>query len=146
MRESVLALAGVCLFIVALDLACRPFLPASYHQFYTEPLFPRMFRSCLRSLEEEVLYRLILTTLLASIPLLWRRQPGRWWIVGAIVLAQLVNVHAVVAAAPPWGILRFWVVGCVWGWLYWRHGFLAALLTHGSAHLMLDPLLLGLLR
>jgi hypothetical protein len=29
----------------------------------------------------------------------------------------------------------------VWGWLYWRHGFVSALLGHGLCHLLLDPAL-----
>jgi hypothetical protein len=65
--------------------------------------------------------------------------------IGAVVLAQLVNVEWLALEAPPWGALRFWLVGCTWGWLYWRHGFASALIGHGAVHLLLDPLLQRLL-
>ena len=29
----------------------------------------------------------------------------------------------------------------LWGWLYWRHGWLAAVTAHGAAHLTLEPLM-----
>lgn len=31
--------------------------------------------------------------------------------------------------------------GVLWGWLYWRHGWLSGLTGHVSAHLALQPLL-----
>lgn len=51
-----------------------------------------------------------------------------------------------VFADPLYATLRYWLVGAVWGWLYWRHGFLAALAGHGLSHLLLDPLLLRALQ
>lgn len=144
-RAVVLAVLGVCLFIAALDLAFGALLPAGYREFYTMPLWPRVLRSSLGAIEEELLFRLLLTTALAALPLLWGKRAGPGWIVAAIVLAQLANVHALVLLAPPWGMLRYWLVGCVWGWLYWRHGLVSALIGHGTVHLALDPLLLGLL-
>jgi hypothetical protein len=47
---------------------------------------------------------------------------------------------------PVYASLRYLAVGSVWGWLYWRHGWVSALIGHGAAHLVLDPLLLVGLR
>ena len=142
---TVLAVIGVCLFVAALDLAFGAMLPAGYREFYTQPLWPRVLRSSLGAIEEELLYRLLLTTALAALPMLWGKRAGTGWMAAAIVVAQLVNVHALVLLAPPWGMLRYWLVGCVWGWLYWRHGLVSALIGHGMVHFALDPLLLRLL-
>lgn len=96
-------------------------------------------------MREELLYWLGLQTLLAALPLLVRRQSGTGWMIAAIVLAQLANAGAWAFAVPPWGMVRFWLVGCIWGWLYWRHGFATALVAHGASHLLLDPLLLAVI-
>jgi hypothetical protein len=61
--------------------------------------------------------------------------------VGAIILSQFANVWAFVVAEPIYGSLRYWLVGCVWGWLYWKHGFVTAAAAHGACHLLLDPAL-----
>ena len=145
LRATLGAVVGVSLFVVALDLVFQAALPEGYRHFYTAPLTPRMLASCLGALKEELLYRLLLTTALAALPMLWGKRAGPKWMVAAIVLAQLANVHALVLEVPPWGALRFWLVGCTWGWLYWRHGLASALVGHGAVHLLLDPLLLRLL-
>ncbi|MFM5924883.1 MAG: type II CAAX prenyl endopeptidase Rce1 family protein [Novosphingobium sp.] len=142
LRATALSVVGVCLFIVALDLAFRADLPTGYLRYYTAPLWPRTAWACVNSVGEELVYRLGLMSALAAVPALIGRRAGPRWIVAAIVLAQLVNVGSLVFAVPPWGTVRFWLVGCVWGWLYWRHGFVSALIGHATAHLLLDPLLL----
>ncbi|MFM5955330.1 MAG: type II CAAX prenyl endopeptidase Rce1 family protein [Novosphingobium sp.] len=145
LRATALSVVCVCLLIVALDLAFRADLPTGYLRAYTDPLWPRTAWSCLDSVGEELVYRLGLMTALAAVPALIRRRAGPGWIVAAIVLAQLVNTGPLVFVVPPWGMLRFWLVGCVWGWLYWRHGFFSALIGHGVAHILLDPVLLAVL-
>ena len=150
-RKAALAvlasIAGVTAFIVLLDaLLFRHSLPADYVAHYTSPLVPRMFAACLAALRDEIVFRLGLMTALVML-LTWRRgrlSPG--WFVFAILAVQLVNVGGIVLADPLYGTLRFWLVGSVWGWLYWRHGGLAALAGHGAAHLALDPALLVVLR
>ncbi len=145
MRATLGTVAAVTLFVAALDLAFLATLPEAYRSHYASPLDPRIWQACLGALREELLYRLGLTTLLAALPALWGKRAGPGWMIVAIVLAQLANVHAVVLAMPPWSLLRFWLVGCAWGWLYWRHGLASALIGHGTVHLMLDPVLLRLL-
>lgn len=137
-----LAMLGVGALVLALDLAFRTALPPDYVTHYTAPLWPRVVFSCLGALKEELLYRLVLTTALAALPMLWGKRAGTGWMIFAIAAAQLVNVEWLVFEAAPWGALRFWLVGCVWGWLYWRHGLVSALIGHGTVHLLLDPLLL----
>jgi hypothetical protein len=145
LRATLGAVVGVSLFVVALDQAFNAALPEGYRHFYTAPLYPRMFASCLGALKEELLYRLLLTTALAALPMLWGKSAGPKWMIAAIVLAQFANVQALVLEVPPWGALRFWLVGCTWGWLYWRHGLASAMVGHGAVHLLLDPLLLRVL-
>jgi Type II CAAX prenyl endopeptidase Rce1-like len=134
-----------CLIAVLADRVALSALPASYVDYYNTPLWPRTLGASLASMREELLYRLGLQTLLAALPLLVRRQPGTGWMIAAIVLAQLANAGAWAFAVPPWGMVRFWLVGCIWGWLYWRHGFATALVAHGASHLLLDPLLLAVI-
>jgi Type II CAAX prenyl endopeptidase Rce1-like len=140
-----LAMLGAGALVLALDLAFRTALPPDYVQFYTGPLWPRLVFSCLGAIREELLYRLVLTTAFAALPAMWGKRAGPRWMIFAIAAAQLVNVEWLVFEAAPWGALRFWLVGCVWGWLYWRHGLVSALLGHGTLHLLLDPLLLAVL-
>jgi hypothetical protein len=128
------SIVGVTAFILALDTAIRP--SPDYIAFFTSPLWPRTALMSAKAAIEEVEYRLLLTTLLA-----WAFSRWRWGIVAAIILAQLVNVWPWVLADPLYGSLRFWLVGCVWGWLYWKHGFVAALFGHSACHLLFDPLL-----
>lgn len=137
------SIVGVTAFITFLDIAIfRASLPADYVAFYTGPLMPRMLVTCVLAAIEEVQFRLILMTLLVVAVSWWRGRPlSPALFILAIILSQLANAGALVLADPLYASLRYWTVGCVWGWLYWRHGWLAALAGHGSAHLLLDPVL-----
>lgn len=141
-RAVMLAVLAVCAWIALLDFGFRHILPREYLDHYTAPLWPRMALACLGSMGEELVFRLGVMTLLAALPTLVGRKAGDGWMVAAVVLTQLANVGLLVLAYPVYGALRFWLVGCVWGWLYWRHGFASALAGHGLSHLLLDPLLL----
>lgn len=142
-RGVVLAVLGVTLFVVVLDgWLLRRHLSADYLAFYTGPLVPRMLAMSLLACIEELKFRLLLMTALVALASLVRRKPPACWFVAIIVAAQFANVWALVLADPLYASLRYWAVGCVWGWLYWRHGWLAALVGHGAVHLMLDPALL----
>ena len=142
-RAAIGCIVLACLIAVVADRIALPLLPPAYVEQYNAPLWPRTLLISLQSMREELLYRLGLQTLLAALPMLVGRQPGRGWMVAAIVLAQLANAGIWAFALPPWGMIRFWLVGCIWGWLYWRHGFATALIAHGSSHLLLDPLLMA---
>lgn len=146
-RAVALCVVGVTAFVVLLDgFLFRAHLSRDYVAFYTGPLFPRIFAMCLLACIEELKFRLLLMTALVALAALFRRKPPALWFVAAILAAQFANVGALVLADPLYASLRFWAVGSVWGWLYWRHGWLAALVGHGTVHLLLDPALLGVLR
>jgi hypothetical protein len=141
------SLVGVTAFIALLDaVLLRGALPPDYLAHYTSPLLPRMVQACLYAALDEVMFRLLLMTVLVMLLSWWRRGgPSSAWIVAVIIAVQFVNVGEIVLAFPLYGTLRFWAVGCVWGWLYWRHGWLTALAGHSAVHLLLDPVLLVLL-
>ncbi len=141
------SIVGVSAFIALLDAVLfRAILPPDYIAHYTSSLAGRTLAACLSSLRDELIYRLGLMTALVMLLALWRGRLSPAWMIFAILAVQFVNVGAIVLAEPLYGTLRFWLVGSVWGWLYWRHGALAALAGHGACHLLLDPVLLVLLR
>jgi hypothetical protein len=141
------AILGVTGWIVLLDtMLFRAVLPADYVAHYTAPLWPRMGLASLGSLAEELVFRLGLMTALVWLVARWRGTVSPAWFLFAIAAAQLANVSDTLQVAPLYGVFRFWLVGCVWGWLYWRHGFASALAGHGLCHFALDPVLQVLLR
>ena len=141
-----LSIAAVTVFIVGLDGLFRAHLSADYVAFYTSPLWPRLPAICVMAALEEVKYRLVLMTALVSVAaLIWRGKPPAWVFVLIIIAVQAANVGHLVLADPLYGSLRYWLVGSVWGWLYWRHGWAAALVGHAACHLALDPLLMATL-
>lgn len=141
-KATVAAVIGVTAFILILDgLVLRLWLPADYVGFYTGPLLPRTAKMCVSAALEEVEFRLFLMTGLL-VAMSWVRRPlPPAAFIAAILISQFVNVGGLVLAYPLYASLRFWAVGSVWGYLYWRQGWLAALLGHASCHLLLDPLL-----
>jgi hypothetical protein len=113
-----------------------------YVAFYTSPLMPRLLAICLLAAFEETKFRLVLMTLLILAAVaLWRKTPPAWYFVLIIVVAQFANVGGLVLHDPMYGSLRYLALGSVWGWLYWKHGWLSALTGHSTTHLFLDPLL-----
>jgi hypothetical protein len=138
---ALLSIAGVVLWIVIVDLCFRRWLPPEYVQFYTSPILPRTVWSAALSVIEELKYRLILMTLLVALIGRWRRDVPASAFVAVIVISQLANVWPLVVAYPVYASLRFWIVGCVWGHLYWRFGWATAALAHGVCHFALDPAL-----
>jgi len=143
LRAVAVAVAGIAAACLLLDAwLFRAHLSPDYVAFYTGPLLPRMFEMCGKAAVEELLFRLVLMSGMIALLSLVRIRPTAPLFWAVIVLAQLANVWPLVLADPLYASLRFWAVGCVWGWLYWRHGFASALLGHASVHLLLDPLLL----
>ncbi|WP_395334930.1 hypothetical protein WBP06_24695 [Novosphingobium sp. BL-8H] len=140
---TVSSVVSVTLFVLLLDgLLFRRALPEGYEALFTTPLLPRMLFSATGSMLEEIQYRLLLTTALVVLASAIARRPlsplAMVLIIGGV---QLFNAWIPVSHYPVYGTLRYWLVGCVWGLLYWRHGFLAALAGHGAVHLLLDPAL-----
>ncbi|HKR93433.1 type II CAAX prenyl endopeptidase Rce1 family protein [Novosphingobium sp.] len=140
-RATATAAIAACALMILADFAFRNALPREYLDHYTAPLWPRTLLACIGALREELIYRLALLTALAALPALFGRKAGHGWMIAAIAAAQLANIGALAFILPPYGMLRFWLVGCIWGWLYWRHGFASALAGHGLSHLLLDPVL-----
>lgn len=147
-RRAVAAVAfcvvGVTIFVWLLDCVFfRDHLAAGYVAFYTSPLVPRVPIVCLLAMLDEVQYRLLLmsTLMLAATALIGRTPPG-WCVLLIIIFAQAAHSGRVVIDDPVYGSLRYLVAGCIWGWLYWRHGWVSALTAHGFIHVLLDPLLL----
>ena len=139
-------IAGVTGFVVVLDgLMFRHQLTPDYVRFFTSPLIPRLPLFSFLAAVEEFKYRLLLMTALVAVQKLVRGKLSPMNFIAAIVISQFVNVGAFVLADPVYAALRYWAVGCVWGWLYWRHGWLAAVIGHAACHLLLDPLLMQVL-
>lgn len=151
LAATLCSVLGVSAFVLLLDgVLFRRALPDGYAALFTAPLLPRMLFSAAGSMLEEVQYRLLLTTALAALAAAvsapFTRRPLPSWVLLPIIAAvQLLNAWTAVSHYPLYGALRFWLVGCVWGLLYWRHGFLSALAGHGLVHLLLDPALRALL-
>lgn len=127
----------------------RSVLPRSYVELFADPLGGRLAYFMLRAFNEEIFYRLFLTSLLICIGrALWLRPlpASGYWI--AIIAAQAI---AVCANSPqPAGsgllgiayiVIRFVSPGIVWGYLYWRHGFITGQVAHVSTHIFLQPLM-----
>lgn len=98
-----------------------------------------------RAVFDEILFRLLLMTALVWV---FARLPGqsRYWLAIAAAAILYVPLHPAWLADP--GVLLLAreaalhvAAGILWGWLYWRHGLLAAIAGHLAAHLSLQPLL-----
>ena len=140
------AIGGVTGFVLLLDgVLFRQHLTPDYVRFFTSPLIPRLPLLSLLAAIDEVKYRLLLMTALVALQKLVGGKLSPTAFIAAIVLSQFANVGFFVMADPVYATLRYWAVGCVWGWLYWRHGWLAAVTGHAACHLLLDPLLMQVL-
>ena len=113
----------------------------------------RVLNYALQSLGEGILYQLFLGSVLASaFALIWRAEGPA--IMAGMTLAMVVNIALNVWMTPgnPPTILAvvYWAVrfvspGVLWGYLYWKHGFLTAEISRATTHFFLQPLLtLGL--
>ena len=143
----VLAIAGVTAAILVLDgLLFRQYLTPDYVRVFSSPLIPRLPVLSLIAAIDEFKYRLLLMTVMVAVQKLVFGKLTAASFVAAIVISQFVNVGSLVLADPIYAALRYWAVGCVWGWLYWRHGWLAAVTGHAGSHVLLDPLLMQVLQ
>lgn len=141
-RDVLIAILGVSLFVVTVDaVVFRQHLSQAYVDFSTAPLWPRTAVVSAIAALEEFKYRLLAMTAMAAAAKLALPRLSPAAAVTIIVAAQFINVGPLVLADPLYASLRYWLVGSVWGWLYWRHGWLAALAGHASVHVLLDPML-----
>ena len=140
----------VALWCVAVDWLFRAQLHPAYVAFIRqEPVATRIVIMAMRAVNENIIYRLFVTTaLVAAIGRVWRagNNPASGGCWTAIVLAQVLNIVINVAAPTTPLIalhdaLRYVVPGIVWGWLYWKRGFQSVEIACTSVHLALQPLL-----
>jgi hypothetical protein len=148
--------AATALGIVVIDcFVFRRVLPADYVELFRNTrLGPRLLYFMLRAFTENVIYRLFLMSLLVSLlGSVWRRSDGEpangaYWT--AMTLAQIANITINVVALMPAPItpvelaydgVRYVVPGVIWGYLYWRHGFVTAEIASVGAHPFLQPAL-----
>jgi hypothetical protein len=129
-----------------------PRLPPSMRETFPIPaLWKRLLASVYGGVDEEILLRLFLLSLLAwLIALVWH-QPGGNPTTGALWLATILAAlifgmghlpatAAVVRITPLLvgrALLLNGVVGVATGYLYWRYGLEAAMLAHFAADIML---------
>ena len=153
---GIAAAVAVAAYIVAIDgVLFRAALPATYVQFFeTMGLRDRLVYFMLRAFNENVIYRLfVFSTLFYLISRLKgvpaeALSPVPIWC--AIVAAQILNIGMNVAALSPdpftfatafYDAIRYVAPGVLWGWLYWRFGFLTAEVASVGCHIFLQPAL-----
>jgi hypothetical protein len=156
---GVAAAIAAAVYVAAIDgVVFRATLPTSYVFFFeTTGLRDRLIYFMLRAFNENVIYRLFV---FSSIFYLISRingarpkvlPPALIWC--AIVATQMLNIGVNVAALSPdpisfaallYDALRYVAPGVLWGWLYWRFGFLTAEIASVGCHIFLQPAL-GLL-
>lgn len=156
-RDALLAAVVVGVFCALCDWAWRPVLHPSYVAALTStPLGLRVLWYAARALNENIIYRLFLSSLLIwGLGRAWKAPDGRpargaFWT--GFILAQGANIWINVTGLAPLtaaGLLhdlfRYVAPGVIWGWLYWRRGFAANELASTSVHLVFQPLVtLGL--
>jgi hypothetical protein len=156
-RDALVVAVVVAVWCALCDWIWRPALHAGYvSMFTTTPLALRIALFAMRSLNESILYRLFLGSLLIwTLGAVWkgpdgRPAPGAFWT--GLVLSQATNIWINVTALAPLtpmallhDLFRYVAPGVVWGRLYWKRGFLANEIAATGAHLIFQPLVvLGL--
>jgi hypothetical protein len=157
MRDALVAAVAIAVWCALCDWFWRPSLHADYVRFLTTtPLALRIALFAMRAVNENILYRLFLGSLFVWIlGLVWKGPdggPGQGAFWTGFTLAQMVNIWTNVTALAPLtpvallhDLLRYVMPGVVWGWLYWRRGFIATEVASTSVHLFFQPLVvLGL--
>ncbi|RAS26389.1 hypothetical protein BX591_11449 [Paraburkholderia bryophila] len=146
----------VALYVAFVDLVVfRRLLPSSYVAYFSgTTLTARLTYFMLRAFNEDIFYRLFfMSTVLWVLGLVWRDSQGRlpnaaYWF--AIILAQAVPMLINEAPFYPphltpvfllYVVVRFILAGVLWGFLYWRYGFVTAETAHVSTHIFLQPIM-----
>jgi hypothetical protein len=153
---GIAAAVAVAVYVVAIDGSLfRATLPASYVQFFEATgLRDRLAYFMLRAFNENVIYRLFVFSTLfyliarvKGVPAKELSQAPVW---SAIVATQILNIGMNVAALSPdpltfatalYDAVRYVAPGVLWGWLYWRFGFLTAEIASVGCHIFLQPAL-----
>ncbi len=146
----------VALYVAFVDLVVfRRLLPSSYVAYFSGSALPaRLIYFMMRGFNEDIFYRLFfMSTVLWVLGLVWRDSQGRlpsaaYWF--AIILAQAVPMLINEAPFYPphltpgfllYVVVRFILAGVLWGFLYWRYGFVTAQTAHIGTHIFLQPIM-----
>lgn len=151
-RVGLLWALGMAAYVLLLDLlVARPLMPQDALAYAHMPLLGRLTVFMARAFNESVLYRLFLFGGLIAV--LRRRFSASLppvVVLAAALGAQLVNiglnlglgeVGAISPALLLYWALRYVLPGMVWGWLYWRHGFVTTEIASTGVHLFLQPVI-----
>jgi len=144
-----LGVAVAVIILLLAQLAFAPLLPEALQAKQAPPAWQGFLASFYGGINEELLMRLGLMTLLAWAGAKVTRQerpgPGVMWM--ANVLAALLfgagHLPTLAALAPLTAMLVVrtlllnGIAGVLFGWLYWRRGLLAAVASHFSADIVL---------
>jgi hypothetical protein len=127
-------------------------MSANYAGVLAAPLAIRTPAMMLRAFNENIIYRLFLSSILIwLIGRFWKTPSGApaigaYWV--GFGLAQAANIWInVTSLAPLTPIalahdgIRYFAPGMLWSWLYWRRGFQANEIASTSVHLFLQPIL-----
>ena len=147
------SVVGCTLAVVTVDAAFRSSLTSQYVAVFTGPQ-PGLTTlvMMIEATRDESLGRLLLVggmVVIARVVLRGRAIPLA--VLAAIFVAAQVLILLPQLPAPAtttevaYDALRYVGPGVLWGWLFWRHGFVAALVGHAGTHLALDPALRVLL-
>ncbi|PQV54671.1 hypothetical protein [Paraburkholderia sp. BL21I4N1] len=146
----------VALYVAFVDLVLfRHLLPATYVAYFSgATLTARLTYFMLRAFNENIFYRLFfMSTVVWVLGLVCRDSQGRlpnaaYWF--AIILAQAVPMLINEAPFYPphltpvflvYVVVRFILAGVLWGFLYWKYGFVTAETAHVSTHVFLQPIM-----
>jgi membrane protease YdiL (CAAX protease family) len=144
------AVTGV--LTVAMSLVFVPWLPEELGQAPVPSWWQGLLAALSAGVTEEMMLRLGVMTLLVWLGTrLARRElpsPGIVWTANAVAALAFGALHLPLAAslAPLTTVmvvrtlLLNGFVGMVFGWQYWRHGLVAAMVAHASADIVLHVL------
>jgi hypothetical protein len=144
--------------ILAIDAAFRGTLGLAHVAAFTSPHQAAATMIYMTKAARDELARLfVLGAMLGAAMLGAATWPRRGGTIGLPAVLLMAAVAQGVILAPQLAMpadltgltycaLRYVAPGVLWGWLLWRHGFVAALLGHTLTHPMLDPLLHALLQ
>lgn len=132
----------------------REILPDSYVTSFSSGNGERMVYYMLRAFNENLFYRLFfMSALCYCLGFVFSSENGEipnsvYWF--SIIIAQTVSITINVIPLSPSTItpifilyvfVRFICAGILWGYIYWKNGFVTAEIAHVSTHIFLQPVL-----
>ena len=138
------------IFVRVVSVLSEPYLPEELAQIKPPGLVASLLGSFGAAINEEIWLRLGIMTCIVCLAtvLINRPKPGKAIIWGANLLAAFGfgMLHLPLAAIFAQGLPLLVVilvlllngfVGVIFGWLYWRHGLLAAIIAHFSTNIII---------